>query len=170
MTRDYGNFLMKLESFLVSSSYFRDNSPDIKQLDDWYASYGTGVSKMITKYGGMQLIQHFYHGSLPKGTRIQVYCCYFSYISALKSVYAEHNWDDSKFYKQKQYWSDKTNQRALFDQLAKQLNITTLDHWYSAYGTSIYQTVANARARSLINHYGSISKGNNIIFVHILKH
>jgi hypothetical protein len=40
-------------------------------------------------------------------------------------------WDASKFERvPKNYWNDRQNRRALFDQLGKQLGVSTLDDWY----------------------------------------
>jgi hypothetical protein len=49
---------------------------------------------------------------------------------ALNTLYPEHHWE-IKGHKQKGYWSQKENQRAFFEKLARSLGIVKPEDWYS---------------------------------------
>ncbi len=49
---------------------------------------------------------------------------------ALQTIYPEHNWEESKFRKQRNHWKDLTKHRAFFDQMATKLRIYKTTEFY----------------------------------------
>jgi len=100
-------------------------------MEDWYHNYGNGLNKEIVLFGGSGL-KHYYK----------------SVAQALKSVYPEYPWDESRFqkphkphiqHKPQNYWSYLENQQAFFDDLADKLKIQKYEDWYNVSIQSIFE-------------------------------
>jgi hypothetical protein len=66
----------------------------------------------------------------------QLYLCK-NFINSLKnSVYPEIQWDSSKFKTSvpRNSWKSVDNQRLFFNNLAKELGLKKMDHWYDVSG------------------------------------
>jgi hypothetical protein len=76
----------------------------------------------------------------------------------LVAIYPEHNFKVWKFnHVPHQFWKDTTQQRELFDRIAGELNITTLDDWKRV---RVVDAVARGAGSAITGyHNGSLIKG-----------
>jgi len=81
-------------------------SKEIATVEDWYSLYGNKLAAILKEEGGASLLHHY--SSVP---------------NLLKTVYPELKWDDSRFKKPKNYWSNVEHQRAFLSLLSKKLSI-----------------------------------------------
>eukprot|EP01114_Cavostelium_apophysatum_P021704 TRINITY_DN7644_c0_g1_i1.p1 TRINITY_DN7644_c0_g1~~TRINITY_DN7644_c0_g1_i1.p1 ORF type:complete len:421 (-),score=51.35 TRINITY_DN7644_c0_g1_i1:63-1325(-) len=99
---------------------------------DWYKL----SAKDVTAKGGAGLLNHFYGGSLVK---------------ALKAVYPDHEWKIWNFKPvPTDFWNDKNNQKAFFDDLFRSLNYENWQDWYKIRGSDI---AAHGGGGLLTHHY-----------------
>jgi hypothetical protein len=90
----------------------------VKELDDWYS---VSISRVKKQLG---FIKKYYNGSL---------------LEALKHLYPQHNWDQSRFIRQPpKYWTDESNQRAALEKLGRKLGVKELDDWYSVSSEKVH--------------------------------
>eukprot|EP01114_Cavostelium_apophysatum_P005030 TRINITY_DN1558_c0_g1_i1.p1 TRINITY_DN1558_c0_g1~~TRINITY_DN1558_c0_g1_i1.p1 ORF type:complete len:545 (+),score=133.12 TRINITY_DN1558_c0_g1_i1:262-1896(+) len=82
----------------------------VKVLEDWYQISGGNIRDL----GGSGLLA-VYNGN---------------YVSAITSIFKEHDWQIEKFAHIENYWSSKATQRAFFDRIAKKMNLTKWEDWY----------------------------------------
>eukprot|EP01114_Cavostelium_apophysatum_P009868 TRINITY_DN23180_c0_g1_i1.p1 TRINITY_DN23180_c0_g1~~TRINITY_DN23180_c0_g1_i1.p1 ORF type:complete len:370 (+),score=65.36 TRINITY_DN23180_c0_g1_i1:1430-2539(+) len=84
----------------------------VKTLSDWYQVKQTNTSE----FGIQRLLQDHYRGFLP---------------TALMNVYPEFRWKIWQFVQLPlNFWKDKENQKAYFDQLQREWNIKYWEEWY----------------------------------------
>eukprot|EP01118_Nematostelium_gracile_P003123 TRINITY_DN1355_c0_g1_i1.p1 TRINITY_DN1355_c0_g1~~TRINITY_DN1355_c0_g1_i1.p1 ORF type:complete len:349 (+),score=64.58 TRINITY_DN1355_c0_g1_i1:234-1280(+) len=110
----------------------------ITNMEDWY---NVNVED-IRRNGGGTLLQKYYRDSPSE---------------MIISVLKEHNWELHRFtHRPKQIWDEMQSQRDLMDRLAKELNIQTMEDWYSVSKAQII----HKRAGGLLNrkYHGSPSR------------
>lgn len=92
-----------------------------KNMDDWY----NVKTQDVYRYGGKMRLRRYFRNSV---------------IKALRTVYPDHKWMTSRFYKiPDRYWKELNNpldQKQIIDCLGAKLMIKTLDDWYR---TSLHQ-------------------------------
>lgn len=49
----------------------------------------------------------------------------------LSKVYKDKEWKEYRFSGKQDNWTDRNNHRLFFDDLAKKLNVKTMEDWYS---------------------------------------
>jgi hypothetical protein len=97
---------------------------NIKNLDEWYTVSRHKVYKLMPSI-------HYHYGNL---------------FNALKHFYPEHVWSKHRFKTAPHgFWNDLDNQRVKMEQIAKELNIKTLDDWYKAPREIIYSKASFSR-------------------------
>jgi hypothetical protein len=86
-------------------------------------------------------------------------------VVALRAIYPEYKWDEVPFKKYANihpygHWRSIKNQRLFMDQLAKTLNLKTMDDWYYVKKSQVIQH----GGQGILDHYGSsLSKGVSYI-------
>ncbi len=78
---------------------------DFHSLDDWYT---LSRDHPLLDHCALHKVLRWYNNSLAK---------------ALKSVYPEHRWENSRLNKPRGFWANIANQRSVMDELAKRLSI-----------------------------------------------
>ncbi len=100
--------------------------------EEWYEMTTT----KLRQNGGSALVAQ--HGSLSK-MLTTVYPEYPIFPYWL-DYFLMYNWDLSKFtHVPRKYWDDLSNQRSFIDQLAKKLNVTSLEDWYKVNYSTLQQ-------------------------------
>lgn len=120
---------------------------NIQSLEDWYRI----KPSQVNKYGGRELLQHYYHNSLAL---------------ALQSLYPHHNWRPWKFYEwqshsstnnsmvSSSYWEYRENTIVYLEWLAKELNIQRRSDWDEVNTADI----VNRDGKGLLQKYGGSIK------------
>jgi hypothetical protein len=88
---------------------------------------------------------------------------YLVFSSALQATYPEQAWDDILHVsKPRNYWSDLTNQRKFFDELAASLHIHNPTDW-----NNVTTTTVESHGGTFLNAYynGSLQKGTSFFFI-----
>jgi hypothetical protein len=107
----------------------------VKSMDDWY-----NVSRLTVR-NKAPFVQEYYGGVF----------------NALKSIFPEHNWIESRFY----YWGQLDRQRQKLEEIGKVLGVTKLDDWYK-----VSRKEVHSRAPWINTYYGDVFTALKNIYPH----
>ena len=120
------DFFSKLDASKPSNNAYWDNLDNQRKLMDSISNQLNIKSKNDWKKITLQQFQDMY-GSY------EILKRYSSIFDALKSIYPDENWNFFEITNKIpiSYWNSIDNQREFFNYLSNQLNIHSLDQWYS---------------------------------------
>jgi len=119
---------------------------EINSHDDWYKHLNKGLQKLIIDNGG-HFLKNYYQGSISR---------------ALQTIYPEHKWDRFRLLTRNRKL-DLPVQRARMDQIAKDLNIRSVDDWYSTYQKN-YSKLKELAGGITRSYSGSIARALMVIY------
>eukprot|EP01114_Cavostelium_apophysatum_P024180 TRINITY_DN9394_c0_g1_i1.p1 TRINITY_DN9394_c0_g1~~TRINITY_DN9394_c0_g1_i1.p1 ORF type:complete len:346 (-),score=54.43 TRINITY_DN9394_c0_g1_i1:1115-1999(-) len=119
----------------------------ITNWEDWYQV----TPRIIREYGGAAVLKN--HGNKED-----------SHVKAIMAAYPQLPWKVYKFGSlDKEFWSDKRNQRDFFDDYGKKLEVVFVEDWYRVKPSIVHE---HPTARSILENFygGSFLRALNSIY------
>lgn len=102
-----------------------ENKLNIKKPEDWY-----NISIKVSK-NFLRIFLTIFEDLKNNHGESLLYYYDNSFVKLLSSVYPDFNWLPWKFITPTEYWNDKNNIKKYINWLTEQLNIKSMEDWYS---------------------------------------